>query len=239
MQLQTVLPKYVEALLAGNRSTARDIIRKTLSTGIKAHDLYRQILFPAMERIDQLYREDTISIIIRNMATRINRFLTDQIQSQLAGKPSNGKSAVIVCAETEIEELGGQMCADLLESEGWQCFFLGGGVPEDEITEFIGTIQPQLLIIYGSTPSGVPAIKELVHRIHEIGLCPLMNVMLTGGIFNRVEGLWEELHADLYATDPVHVIAMAGESNQRMHVAQDPMAPKRRRRLVVGPISIN
>jgi MerR family transcriptional regulator, light-induced transcriptional regulator len=239
MQLQTVFPKYVEALLAGNRSTARDIIRKTLSTGVKAHDLYRQILFPAMERIDQLYREDTISIIIRNLATRINRFLTDQIQSQLVNKPSTGKSAVIVCAESEVEELGGQMCADLLESEGWQCFFLGGGVPEDEVTEFIGTIQPQLLIIYGSTPSGVPVIKELVHRIREIGLCPLMNVMLTGGIFNRVEGLWEELQADLYATDPVHVITMAQESNQRMHVPQDPMAPKRRRRLVAGPISIN
>jgi methanogenic corrinoid protein MtbC1 len=239
MQLESLLAKYVDALLAGNRSAARDTIRKAISTGVKAHDIYRHIFFPAMEKVENLYREDNISVLIRNLATRINRFLTDQVQAQLQPKTPNGKSAVIICAETETEELGGQMCADLLESEGWQCFFIGGGVAEDEITEFLGTIQPHLLIIYGSTPSGVPMTRQLIHRIHDIGSCPLMNVMVTGGIFNRVEGLWEELHADSYAADPVQVIEMAGESNQRMHVAQDPMAPKRRRRLVAGPISIN
>jgi len=239
MQLNSLLSKYVEALLAGNRSVARDTIRKAISTGVKAHDIYRHIFFPAMEQIDQLYREDNITPLIRNLATRINRFLTDQVQAQLMPKTPNGKSAVIICADTETEELGGQMCADLLESEGWQCFFLGGGVPEDEITEFLGTIKPSLLLIYGSTPSGVPLTRQLIHRIRDIGTCPLMNVMVTGGIFNRVEGLWEELQADLYANDPVHVIEMASDSNQRMHVSQDSMAPKRRRRLVAGPISIN
>jgi len=210
-----------------------------ISTGVKAHDIYRRILFPAMERVDNLYREDSIAILIRNLATRINRFITDQIQSQLMPKPSNGKIAVILSAESETEELGAQMCADLLESEGWQCFFLGGGVPEDEVTEFLGTVKPQLLLVYGSTPAGVPLTRALIHRIRDIGLCPLMNVLLTGGIYNRVEGLWEELQADLYAADPVHVLTMATESNPRLHVPQDPMSPKRRRRLVTGPISIN
>jgi MerR family transcriptional regulator, light-induced transcriptional regulator len=239
MQLETLSTKYIDALLAGNRSSARDTIRKAISTGVKAHDIYRHIFFPAMEKIANLYREDTISILIRNLATRINRFLTDQVQAQLQPKTTNGKIAVIMCAETETEELGGQMCADLLESEGWQCFFVGGGVPEDEVTEFLGTIQPNLLVIYGSTPSGVPATRGLIHRIRDIGTCPLMNVMVTGGIFNRVEGLWEELQADLYAADPVQVIETACESNQKMHAAQDPTSPKRRRRLVAGPISIN
>ncbi len=239
MQLETLLTKYVDALLAGNRSSARDTIRKAISTGVKAHDLYRKIFFPAMENVEQLYRQDNISILIRNLATRINRFLTDQVQSQLMPKTANGKSAVILCAETETEELGGQMCADLLESEGWQCFFLGGGVPEDEVTEFLGSIQPTLLVIYGSTPSGVPQTRQLIHRLRDIGTCPLMNVMVTGGIFNRVEGLWEELQADQYAADPVQVIEIACESNHRMHAVQDPMAPKRRRRLAAGPISIN
>lgn len=239
MQFDGMLQRYIDALLAGNRTVARDTVRKCISTGVKAHDIYRQILFPAMEKIDALYRDDNISILIRNLAVRINRFLTDQVQAQLLPKPNNGRIAVIVCAETETEELGGQMCTDLLESEGWQCYFLGGGVPEDEVTEFLGTIKPSLFLIYGSTPAGVPAARALIKRIRDIGLCPLMNVMVTGGIYNRIEGLWEELRADLYASDPVHVIEMAGESNHKMHVPQDPTAPKRRRRLVAGPISVN
>jgi methanogenic corrinoid protein MtbC1 len=239
MQLESILPKYNESLLAGNRAAARDVIRKLLSTGAKAHDIYKHILFPAMERIDQLYRQDAISILIRNMAARINRFITDQVQSQLLPKAPNGKIAVVLCADTESEELGGQMCADLLEADGWQVFFLGGSVPEDEVTEFLGSIKPQMLVIYGSTPSGVPLTRQLILRIHEIGSCPLMNVMVTGGIFNRVEGLWEELQADIYSPNPVDMLELARESNQHLHVSQDPMAPKRRRRLVAGPINSN
>jgi methanogenic corrinoid protein MtbC1 len=239
MQMETILPKYLESILSGNRNAARDAVRKLISTGIKSHEIYQQILFPAMEKVQTMYREDAISPLIRNLAVRINRFITDQIQSQLMPKTENGKIAVIVCAEAETEELGGQMCADLLESDGWKVFFLGGGVAEDEITEFIGTIDPNLLVIYGSTPSGVPLTRQLIIRVREIGLCPLMNVMVTGGIFNRVEGLWEEIQADMYAANPVEVISVTEETNQKLHVSQDPLAPKRRRRLVNGPISIN
>jgi methanogenic corrinoid protein MtbC1 len=244
MQVEAMLPKYVEAILSGNRSAARDIIRRLISTGVKAHDIYRHIFFPSMEQINERYREDRISVLIRNMAVRINRFLTDQVQAQLMPKHSNGKSAIILCAETESEELGGQMCADLLEADGWQVFFLGGGVAEDEVTEFIGNVKPDLLVIYGSTPSGVPQTRELIIRIRDIGLCPGMNVLLTGGIFNRVEGLWEELRADLFAADPIEMLAVAygnnnNNNNRRFVEPQESAAPKRRRRLVAGPISIN
>ncbi|NLE29814.1 MAG: hypothetical protein GX629_09110 [Phycisphaerae bacterium] len=239
MQVEVMLPKYVEAILSGNRSTARDIIRRLISTGVKAHDIYRYIFFPSMEQISEFYREDRISVLVRNMATRINRFLTDQVQAQLMPKPSNGKSAIILCAETESEELGGQMCADLLESDGWQVFFLGSGVAEDDVTEFIGNVNPNLLVVYGSTPSGVPQTRELIFRIREIGLCPHMNVLLTGGIFNRVEGLWEELRADLYASNPIEMLSLANGNNRRFFEPHDPTAPKRRRRLVAGPINMN
>jgi methanogenic corrinoid protein MtbC1 len=239
MQLETILPKYMEAILSGNRPAARDTVRKLISTGVKSHEIYQQILFPAMERVQQMYREDAITILIRNIAVRINRFITDQIQAQLLPKPINGKTAVVLCAETETEELGGQMCADLLESEGWKVFFLGGGVPEDEVTEFLGMADPNLLVVYGSTPSGVPMTRQLVIRIRDIGLCPLMDIMVTGGIFNRVEGLWEEIQADMYAPDPVAVIDQVQQDNRKLHISQDPMAPKRRRRLANGPISIN
>jgi methanogenic corrinoid protein MtbC1 len=131
------------------------------------------------------------------------------------------------------------MCADLLESEGWQSFFLGGSVPDDEVTEFIGATKPDLLVIYGSTSSGVPTTRQMIHRIRDIGLCPLMNVLVTGGIFNRVEGLWEELQADLFASDPVHLLDIAQNSNRKFHYSQETAGPKRRRRLVAGPINVN
>ncbi len=240
MNTEKILDEYVRVIRVGDRAKARDIIRKAIATGNRAEDIYRYILFPAMEQIENLFRADEISILERNLAVRINRFITDQVQAQLIPQEKNGKIAVIICAEAETEELGGQMCADLLESAGWDVFFLGGGVPEDEVTEFIGKIQPDVLVIYGSKPSGVPLTRQLITRIRDIGACPTMNVLVTGGIFNRVEGLWEEIQADLFAYDPVSVVEVANDAEPKVHLPRNPNAPKRRRRLIPNtPITVN
>ena len=237
MNMSNLLESYVEALLSGDRNKARNIIRKAIASAVKPEEIYREILFPAMERIENMYRADEISILVRNLATRINRFITDQVQAQLIPSNSLDKSAVIICAQAETEELGAQMCCDLLEAAGWNCYFLGGGVPEDEITAFLGQLKPDILVIYGSLPSGVPLTRQLIERIHDIGACPLLNVIVTGGIFNRVEGLWEEIKADFYAKDPVEVVDVAMHMNPKIHTPRNPSAPKRRRRLAAGPIA--
>lgn len=238
MILDTLLPKYLDALLAGNRKEAREIARKAIGTGVKAEDIYKKLFVPAMKRVQQLFREDKISPLVEHLATRINRFITDQIQAQLVPAEPNGKTAIVVCAEAEAEELGGQISADVLEARGWQSFFLGGGVADDDIIELIGTLRPELLVVYGSSPSGVPQLRQMIERIREIGASPLMNVVVTGGIFDRVEGLWQEVQADYSAPDPVSVAQIADDAPQRMHIPRDRHAPKRRRRLVPGPISV-
>lgn len=239
MQLTGMLPTYVDALLTGDRIRSREAIRKAIATGVKAEAIYTDVLIPAMVQIREMHRNDQISTLVEHLATRVNRFITDQVQAQLAPTERNGKAAIVLCAATEGEELGAQMCADMLEASGWQAYFLGSGVPEDELIQLIGSQQPHLLVVYGSTPSDVPQLRDTIERIRDIGACPFMNVMATGGIFDRVEGLWEEIQADSYAPDPVSVPHIAGQTPQRVHLPRDPLAPKRRRRLAGGPISVN
>jgi methanogenic corrinoid protein MtbC1 len=91
-----------------------------------------------MELLQTLYREDRINVSMLNMATRLNRSLTDQLTAQLTRKESNGKNVLIFCGNAEPEELGGQICADLFESDGYAVRFAGGGVPDDEVLKLIG-----------------------------------------------------------------------------------------------------
>jgi len=239
MQLNEMLPRYLDALLEGDRLQAREIVRKAIATGIKAQAIYKELLIAATEQIEQMHGADRISSLVEHLAIRINRFITDQVQAQLLPAEPNGNTAVIISGEREAEELGGQACADLLEAAGWKSFFLGGGVPEDELIELIGTIKPELMVVYGSRPPNVPRLREMIERIRDIGASPLMNIFVTGGIFDRVEGLWEEIQADYYAPDPVTMIEAAAKAPQRLHLPRDPLAPKRRRRLVPGPLSVN
>jgi len=226
-----VVERYMTPLLAGNRAACRQLVKEQLARTDAPLTLYHELLWPAMERVEKLYRADRINAASENMATRINRSLADQLQLNLIPQEPNGKRILITCAPGEPEELGAQMCADLFETEGWEVYFVGGGVPNDEILSLAGHLRPDILLIFGTRPSGVPAIRQLVDLIREIGVNPTMNIMVSGGVFNRADGLWKEVNADLFAKTAKQAIAVAETAlPRRAEPPKKGSAKKRRRR---------
>jgi methanogenic corrinoid protein MtbC1 len=220
---------YLAALLAGDRVTARQLVDDALARGTPAYELLNDLVWPTMEHIQHLYREDRINISNLNMGTRLNRSITDQITARLERTPANGKKVLLFCGDDEPEELGGQICADLFESAGWDVRFAGGGVPEDEVLEMIGQFRPDLLVMFGTLPSGVPAVRKLIDYLREVNSCPNMQVMCCGGIYKRAEGLADEIGADLYAPDAAAAVDVAdGNPQKRASVDQQTVGRMRR-----------
>src|SRR5438874_8332750 len=206
---------YLDALLTGDRANTRRVIEAAAGNGLSANELLNHLIWPTMELLQALYRDDRISISNLNLATRLNRNITDQLCATLPRGASNGKKVLIFCGDDEPEELGGQICADLFECDGWTVRFAGGGVPEDEVLALIGTERPDLLVMFGTLPSGVPAVRKLIDYLREVNSCPQMQIMCCGGIYKRAEGLAEEIGADLYAPDAAAAVEIANESPSR------------------------
>ena len=74
---------YLEPLLAGDREACRKIIDQAVSCGITPFEMLNELIWPTMELLQALYREDRISIASLNMATRLNRYITDQLTGKL------------------------------------------------------------------------------------------------------------------------------------------------------------
>jgi methanogenic corrinoid protein MtbC1 len=232
------LDRLMLPLLAGRREECRAVLSEAINKGVNARMAYKTMIWPAMERIAQLYRDDQINLATEHMATRISRCLADQLQAQLSRSESNGKRILITCADGEPEELGAQMCADLFEAEGWEVYFIGGGVPNDEILELVGKLRPNILMIFGTQPAGVPGVRQLIDLIREVGANPSMNVMISGGVFNRAEGLWKEVNADLFAGNATEGLKVAAEAEPRKAEVKIPGAPKKRRRRRRPPLLV-
>lgn len=221
--------RYLKPLLEGDRAQCRKIIDEALFAGASAEELLTQLLWPAMEMIQQHHRDDQINQNTLNLATRLNRSITDQVSSRLEQKPGNGRKVLIFCGADEPEELGGQITADLFEADGWTTRFAGGGVPDDEVLNFIGEYRPNLLVMFGTLPSGVPAVRKLIDYLREVNSCPEMQVMCCGGIYKRAEGLSEEIGADLYAPDGAQAVKVANANpNRRATVDQQTVGRTRR-----------
>ncbi len=206
-----ILQRYLEGLLRGDRKTCRAAIEETLQSGTPANSVYADIIWPVMVKIEELWRSDQISTIEEHLATRINRTIVDQLQNKLPRKPSRNKKIAICCAQAELQELGAQMMADMFESDGWDIRFLGGGLTNEDILAFVNEYAPDILLIYGTTPKQAPSIRQLIDRIRSVNAWPNMRIMLSGGVFNRAEGLWEEIGADLFASTAVEAVLAASD----------------------------
>ncbi len=230
MTFAELFKQYLEHLFAGKRCGARELMFNTLDRGVCANKLLLKTIWPAMEQVDKLYRANQISLLMEHMATRINRMIADQLQAHLARKPKSGKRMVVICGDSEPADLGAQITADLFGAEGWSVWFLGSGVPNDEILQFIGKIKPDILCIYGASPEGVPNIRKLIALIREIGVCEEMQVLAAGGVFNRAEGLAEEVNADLFAADACQALRTVAEHPVRVPKPDVPEPGRRRKR---------
>lgn len=220
MLKKNVLERYLDALLKGDRLGCRGIIEETLQSGVPANSVYMDVIWPIMVEIDKLYRKDIIDSAQEALATRINRTIVDQMQNKLPRKPQQSKKIVICSELTEQGELGAQMMADLFESNGWEVRFLGGTVTDDDIISFVHNYGPDILLVYGVDAKRAPHTRQLIDTIKEVNAFPEMRIMLSGGIFERAEGLWEEIGADLYASTASEAVRIASANEEDTHKPQ-------------------
>lgn len=222
--------RYLEPLLRGDRQACRGVIEETLQSGIPANSVYVDLVWPVMVEIERLRRAGKISPVEEHMATRINRTIVDQLQNKLPRRTKKEKSIVVCCAPEEMQELGAQMMTDLFESDGWTVRFLGGGLSNDDILAFINGFAPDILLIYGTAPQQAPDVRRLIDTIKAVNAWPNMRIMVSGGLFNRAEGLWEEMEADLYAENAVEALQVAANCDQMPRCERRTINKRKKRR---------
>ncbi len=236
MKMAELFTQYLEHLFDGKRAEARELLFAAQDRGVTASKLLQTVIWPAMEQVDNLYRNNKISLIREHMATRINRMLADQLHGLLRREPKSGQRMVILCGDGEREELGAQIMADLFEAKGWSVWFLGSGVPNDEVLEFIGKKMPDILCIYGTLPAAIPNTRALIELIREINVCDQMQILVSGGVFNRADGLADEIRADLYAKNVQAAMKTVDEHPIRVPKPDMPQPGRRRKRRHKTPL---
>ena len=239
MDTSAVLERYLSALLDGDRPRCRAVIEQAMKSGVSASAVYADIIWPIMVEVEQLLRRDRITVVQEHLATRINRTIVDQLQNKLPRRTGGGGRVAVCSSPSQAGELGAQMTADLFESAGWEVRLLGGGLTNDDILGFINDYAPDVLVIYGTEPKQAPEIRRLIDTIRDVNAHPQMKIMVCAGLFNRAEGLWEEIGADLFADCPVKAVQLASNSS-RAPVPRPTINRRRKKRKRIGetPVAV-
>ncbi len=221
--------RFFTSLISGDRITARSIVDEALQADAPATRILSHLFWPTLEHFQNLHRNDQLTPLAYNYATRLLRQLVDQMQLRLEQSSRRGIKVLLVSGAEQSEELAAQMAADLLEADGYTVFYAGGGIANDEVVEQLTELKADKLVIFGAVPSTVPETRLLIDRMHEIGANEQVQVIVGGGIFNRAEGLAEEIGADLWANDPTELVEqMQANPERRMTSDQRTVGRKRR-----------
>jgi methanogenic corrinoid protein MtbC1 len=203
---ELLIERLFQALISGDRLGARSITNEPLEEGVKAEEVVTQVLWPCYDLIDRLHRSDQITRLAHHLGTRLLRSMVDQLSLQYEQKPDRGRSIFAFSGPTDADELAGQMAQ-------------------------VGEMQPDILLIFASAPSDLPQIRQLIDTIREIGSCTDVQIVVGGGVFNRADGLAEEIGADLWADDPLQLAQrLADEPDRRAADDQRTVGLRRKRR---------
>lgn len=228
MNVEILSERLFESLINGDRESARNTIREAEKSGMTPDRVLSELFWPTYEMIDRLFRSDQLTTLAHHMGTRLLRVLVDQQAQKLQRKAPTGRNVLAFCGEKESDELGAQMAMDLLESAGYQVSFAGGGIAGDEILAAVQEQRPEALVMFASGPSDLPMIRQLIDTIREIGACASTQIVVGGGVFNRADGLAEEIGADLWASDPIELVNVMTENpTQRAAANQRTVGRKR------------
>lgn len=231
MNLEILNERFFEALINGDRSASRRVVAEAEGAGFSPERVMSEVFWPTYEQVDRLYRQDQLTTLAHHMATRLLRVLVDQQAQKFQRSAPIGRTVFAFCGPTDADELGAQMAVDLLEKTGHTVSFAGGGIATDEVLATVQENRPDVLLMFASAPSDLPGIRQLIDTIREIGACNSMQIVVGGGVFNRAEGLAEEIGADLWATDPVELVeVMASEPARRAPETQRTVGKKRQLR---------
>jgi methanogenic corrinoid protein MtbC1 len=226
---EIIVERLFERLITGDRAGARSIVQETADEGVSPEELAHSVYWPALEMVNTLYRADQLTRLSHHYATRLLRSLVDQAQARYEQKPDRNRSILMFCGSSETDELAGQLVADLIEADGYRICFAGGGVAADEILAEVGVRNPDVLLMFASAPSDAPHIRKLIDTIRGIDAHPKLQIVVGGGVFNRAEGLAEEIGADLWARDPAELLKrLATEPARRASPEQRTVGRHRR-----------
>lgn len=204
MTREAARERYLDALVAGNRRTAFEVIDQAHEAGFSLRDLYLDVFQPVMRDIGRLWQENRITVADEHLATAITQAAMARLYDELFhGAALPGPLLIAACTDQERHELGLRMICDVLEMEGWDTLFLGATVPTDDLVRMVRERRPQVVALSASIAPHLARVAETIRAIREAVPADGPLIAVGGRPFLDDPSLAERLGADMTARDAV------------------------------------
>lgn len=184
--------EYLQAILAGQRKSALEIIMDAYRGGYPIPGIYMDVFQEALYEIGRLWESNHISVADEHLGTAITQYVMSNLYQHLEISDERRGKFIITGVQGELHQVGANMVADVLDADGWDTVFLGTNVPGDGVIQSLRQHRARLLGVSSTMVFNLPKVVALVEAVRrEYGNS--VQIMLGGSAFKTVEALPREL----------------------------------------------
>ncbi|MEI8042033.1 MAG: cobalamin-dependent protein [Verrucomicrobiota bacterium] len=175
---------YLQDILAPNRTAAMARIMAAFRKGCPVVEIYKDVFHGALYEIGHLWETNRITVAQEHTATAITQFIMANLYQHLSVSEGGRGRMVITGVQGEFHQVGANMVADVLESDGWDVMFLGTNVPSKNVVRAVREHRADLLGISVALLSSIPALIGLVSLVRQEFGEGAPRILLGGGVLS-------------------------------------------------------
>ncbi len=207
-KLLEIQQNYLKSIVSGQRQHAVECILAAIRQGIPLLDLYVEVFQTSLYKIGQLWEQNRITVAEEHLATAITQFVLAQTYIHLPQSEIHRGNMVLTGVQNELHQVGGNIIADVLESQGWDVHFLGTNMPQDGILKAIEDHEATLVGISTTMVFNIPATQKLIDSIRNQFTSDCPRILVGGAAFRFDSNLWKEVGADGYASNVKETVTL-------------------------------
>lgn len=192
---------FLQAILKGQRKAAITIVSEALREGHPVLDIYVEVFQESLYQVGRSWELNELTVAEEHMATAITQYVIAQNYAQLPTPGSRRGNLVLTGVVGESHQVGANMVADVLESQGYDVRFLGTNMPNSGILQEIEKHRADLLGISATMLFNIPAVIRLVEDVRARFGSRAPRIVLGGAAFRSLPSLSAELGAVGVAAD--------------------------------------
>lgn len=164
-------PSHVDRLVAllveGDSAECNAMVRKIISDGATAGEVYTQLLTPSLHRIGVMWEKGEANVAIEHRATEICTSIMNRLSEHFRRRGPRRGVAVTLTAPGEPHGVATAMIADFLRASGWEVHHLGTDVPVEDLRLFLDLVPADVVCVSAGSELRPQIYEQLAEAVGE------------------------------------------------------------------------
>ncbi len=199
--------KIYDAVLEGDDEAALEEAESLLEAGSSPLDIINDGLITAMEEVGRLFKADELFIPEVMMSAQTVAGVIDILKPMLSGENSSRGTVVIGTVKGDIHDIGKNLVALLLSSNGYTIRDLGNDVDPEEFVSAAREHKAQIVALSALLTTTMINMDATVDAFAQAGLRDDVRIIIGGAPVDQDYA--DEIGADGYADDAQGAVELA------------------------------